>query len=812
MPKVGDAIRLVQRKCVLTTRWVWLFAVLLLTTQVQAKVIQGTVTDASTGEPLPAATVHVLGAYDGTISNTEGKYVLSLRSVPAVVEVRYIGYRSQQYNVTEDAADVHDFALEPVPIEMETLVVTAEDMGPNIMRKVIAQKQTWWDSLETFRVEAYSRFVYYKGKEDNDSSEIVAIVESLSDGFWDGKKGWREVVKDKRETKNWDYEFALPAAAGVNLYDDETKIGGHLMIGVTHPDALNHYDFVLTGRRKMDEHIIYDIDVKPKHSLKTAFNGRVAVLDSVYALVEVELTPNRAFLFPPPIREFTIALRQQFSNFGGDYYLPVGYQSDVNIEIGMIGLQFPPIKGQRVSRLTGYEVNVVLPDSLYEQDRIVVVDSARVEQDSLLARTALAVPLDDIEQEAYARIDSTMTLDKAYEPKGFLARFVKDEEEDEKNKKDGKKGRKLPFRPKPEIWFNRVDGGHLGAKISSGSSRSRAAFAGGGAYNLGLKRWSFDGKATMRWGADNKGFVSLEGFRGTDTRYRSRLYSRFKASFQQIEGFEDYFDFFWREGVRGTAGYRFGRPRKMGVRLSGGVNVEQHMSVEKATDWHLSGDIDVQRPNPEIDPGNLRSVFLRADIEGENSGLVFIFRQRRIILEVEHSRSGFGSDFDFTQFRVLLDWRIKTLFKRRLLPNVLDVRVVGSVFAGTLPRQRFEILDAGLLDGFSTFGAFRTLVDRPYEGEKVLGMFWEHNFRTVPFELIGWRWAAERNIGLIVHGGHGRTWFGDRTLLDYAPQYIDGFHHELGVSINGLFDWFRLDFTKRLDASGFFVSVGFVQF
>ncbi len=803
-----------MKKQTMTMRWVWLFAVLLLTAQVQAKVIQGTVTDASTGEPLPAATVHVLGAYDGTISNTEGKYVLSLRSLPAVVEVRYIGYRSQQYNVTDSAADVHDFALEPVPIELETLVVTAEDMGPNIMRKVIAQKQTWWDSLETFRVEAYSRFVYYKGKGDDDSPEIVAIVESLSDGFWDEKKGWREVVKDKRETKNWDYEFALPAAAGVNLYDDETKIGGHLMIGVTHPDALNHYDFVLTGRRKMDEHVIYDIDVKPKHSLKTAFEGRVAVLDSVYALVEVELTPNRAFLFPPPIREFTIALRQQFSDFGGDYWLPVGYQSDMNIEIGMIGLQFPPIKRQRVSRLTGYEVNVALPDSLYEQDRIVVVDSARVEQDSLLAQTGLAVPLDDIEQEAYARIDSTMTLDKAYEPKGFLARFVKDDEEDKKkkNEKDGKKRRKLPFRPKPEIWFNRVDGGHLGAKISAGSSRSRAAFAGGGAYNLGLKQWSFDGKATVRWGESNRGLVSIEGFRGTDTRYRSRLYSRYKASFQQIEGFEDYFDFFWREGVRGTVGYRFGRPRKAGVRLSGGGNVAQHRSVEKTTDWHLSGDIDVQRPNPEIDPGNLRSVFLRADIEGENSELVFIFKQRRIILEVEHSRSGFGSDFDFTQFRVLLDWRIKTLFKRRLLPNVLDVRVVGSAFVGTLPRQRFEILDAGLLDGLSTFGAFRTLVNRPYEGEKILGVFWEHNFRTVPFELIGWRWAAERNIGLIVHGGHGRTWFGDRTLLDYAPQYPNGFHHELGVSINGLFDWFRLDFTKRLDASGFFVSVGFVQF
>ena len=433
----------------MTMRWV--FAVLLLAAQVQAKVIQGTVTDASTGESLPAATVHVLGAYDGTISNTEGKYVLDLRSLPAVVEVRYIGYRSQQYHVTEGADDVHDFALEPVPIEMETLVVTGEE-GRNIMRKVIAQKQTWWDSLETFRVEAYSRFVYYRGKADNDSSEVVAIVESLSDGFWDEKKGWREVVKDKRETENLDLDFAVPAAAGVNLYDDETELIGHLMIGVTHPDALNHYDFVLTGRRKMDDRIIYDIDVKPKHSLKTAFEGRVAVLDSVYALVEVELTPNRAFLFPPPIRELTITMRQQFSNFGGDYYLPVGYQSDVNAEIGMIGLQFPPIKRQRVSRLTGYEVNVALPDSLYEQDRMVVVDSVRVEQDSLLAQTALAVPLEDIEQEAYARIDSTMTLDKAYQPTGFLARFIKDDEEDEKKKirrRMARRGASCHFRPNP---------------------------------------------------------------------------------------------------------------------------------------------------------------------------------------------------------------------------------------------------------------------------------------------------------------------------------------------------------------------------
>ena len=115
--------------------------------------------------------------------------------------------------------------------------------------------------------------------------------------------------------------------------------------------------------------------------------------------------------------------------------MPVGWQSEDKIGIGIIGLQFPPIEVRRISRLTGYEVNVALPDSLYEQQRDVVVDSARVEQDSLLARTALAVPLDEIEQEAYTRIDSTMTLYEAYKPKGFLVRFIEDDESNSEKKR-----------------------------------------------------------------------------------------------------------------------------------------------------------------------------------------------------------------------------------------------------------------------------------------------------------------------------------------------------------------------------------------
>ena len=775
-------------------RMVWLFGVLLIAGQAQAKVIRGVVSDSTTGEPLPAATVWVVGSYDGTITNSEGEYVLETINLPAVVEVRYIGYLSQRHDVDDTADDIQDFALTPVPIELDEIVVTAGETGRSIMRKVIAQKQNWWNVLRTFRVEAYSRFVW------RNPSGIVAVAESLSDAYWDRERGWREVIKDKRVTENLDFGMELPAARSLNLYQDNIEIDGHSLLGVTHPAALDHYDFVIQKRRRIDDRVVYDIDVKPKNGLKTAFEGRVAVLDSVFALLEANLAPNQAFLFPPPIREFSVTLCQQFGNFGGRFWFPVGMQQELNVEIGIPGLQFPRFSGRRISRLTGYEVNVELPDSLFERRRKVVVDSMRVERDSLLSRTALAIPLLEIEYEAYARIDSTMTFTKAFKPEGPLARFIKfDEEEkgagDGESKGSDNRRRGFPFTPRPELWFNRVDGWHLGSEIKSHTKRTGLMF--GGAYNFGSRKWSFRGKATARWGADQRTFASIAGFDGTDVRYRSRLYGRLRMSGRQILGSADYFDYFRRRGGRLTAGYDLRRRRALDLRFVAGMHIERHSSVEKNTDWRLRGNTDLQRPNPTIDPGRLHSVSLVVDAGDPDKRPAFLSGRRRIALGVEHSRPAFGSDFTFTQVRMTLDWRFRTLFKRRLLSNVLDVRVVGSSFLGTLPRQRFDILDTMLIE-LAAFGAFRTWVDRPYEGEKTLGVFWEHNFRTVPFELIGWRWMVERNIGLIVHGAHGRTWFGDRTLagLDYKPQYLDRFHHETGVSINGLWDLFRVNLTR----------------
>lgn len=772
------------------------------------KSFYGIVKDSVTGENLPAANIQIEGTLKGVIASREGKYSIGVDRLPATLIVRYIGYESAKIVITEASSSEQNIFLKPAPIEMEALVVMGEDPGMRIMRNVIAKKKSWHAKIQNFRADTYMR-----SSIENDSG-IVMISEVLAETYWDRIKGLRTVVKSKRHTKNINPKdnVIVGDEEMVNLYDDDILIQESRFIGPTHPDALDYYDFKITGRRYRDDQLVYDISVQTKSKLQPTFVGQISVLDADSVMIEAELRPNDYVIFPTPIQEWKVFYKQQFSNFGRAYWLPIDMRMEGKIKVGMVGLQFPHIKYTHIAGLNNYQINVDLPDTLYRSERTYILDSASLKKENQFDSTSILIPFSDREDSAYRNIKRGDSFSKAFKPTGALARMVKMEDEFNDSVIIAEK-KKNVFKTflgglSPQVWYNRVDGGRLGVKYSYELSESFSANILGG-YTTHLEQWFYGGGAKWNWGPRHRGFVEVNYYLGTQERYPSDNYAVLVAGVPALFGYRDYFDFFKNKKLDVSAGYEF---RKIDLSVKLGWSNETQSSLSKTTDFDILGRKNDQRPNPAVDDGTMRSVHIEA-VYGDDFVPLGFVGQKRAEIKIEHSnRDLLASDFGFTSYRAAVDWRFNTFFSRRFLPNVLDVRWIGGTYTGHLPIQRLAAID-GSLQFFTPFGAFKTLRGKPYEGEKYTALFWEHNFRTIPFELIGLRWVAQKSIGIIVHGASGRTWIskGRLTAMGYTPGYTDHFHHEVGVSLSGLFGFFRLDAAERLDKKGFYAGVSFAR-
>ncbi|MEN6453444.1 MAG: TonB-dependent receptor [Prolixibacteraceae bacterium] len=94
--------------------------VLSLTATAQNRTITGTVSDES-GEALPGVTVAVKNTTNGTITNIDGEYTISLRNEAKVLVFSYIGMRSEE--VTIGNSTVINLTMHPDVVGVEEVVV-----------------------------------------------------------------------------------------------------------------------------------------------------------------------------------------------------------------------------------------------------------------------------------------------------------------------------------------------------------------------------------------------------------------------------------------------------------------------------------------------------------------------------------------------------------------------------------------------------------------------------------------------------------------------------------------------------------------
>ena len=95
--------------------------------QAQTGNVTGSVVAATTGQPLNGAQVSILGTTQGSLSNTNGRFLITNVTAGTIsLRVNYVGYGSQTQEVTVTSGGTvsADFRLEISAVNLDEIVVT----------------------------------------------------------------------------------------------------------------------------------------------------------------------------------------------------------------------------------------------------------------------------------------------------------------------------------------------------------------------------------------------------------------------------------------------------------------------------------------------------------------------------------------------------------------------------------------------------------------------------------------------------------------------------------------------------------------
>lgn len=102
-----------------------LLLTLLISAEAIAGVIKGTVRDKETKEPLMGATVQIEGTGNGAITDMDGNYKCAVKNGTHVIEVKYIGYKTEKRTLKVEGEVTADFELGTDEQTLDVVTVTA---------------------------------------------------------------------------------------------------------------------------------------------------------------------------------------------------------------------------------------------------------------------------------------------------------------------------------------------------------------------------------------------------------------------------------------------------------------------------------------------------------------------------------------------------------------------------------------------------------------------------------------------------------------------------------------------------------------
>lgn len=309
------------------------FLILILTCSqlLSQTIIEGKVTDAENGDPIPFASVFFKGTTIGIPTDFDGLYRIEGDAPTDTLVVSYIGYETKYKLYTKGISQVIDFQMNPEATSLTDFVITAgkqENPAFEVMRRVIDNKKIndkrelsgyEYDSYNKIEIDIDNISAKLRQKKFMqkisavlDSIEIIAgedgkpilpifISESLSTYYYRSNPRLSKEAVSKTKITGLGIEDGSMISQIIgssfqqyNFYQNRMNIVDKEFASPLSDGWRILYDFELEDSVMIGDDFCYLLDFKPKNDQELAFVGKMWITKEEYALKQIDATVQRS--------------------------------------------------------------------------------------------------------------------------------------------------------------------------------------------------------------------------------------------------------------------------------------------------------------------------------------------------------------------------------------------------------------------------------------------------------------------------------------------------------------------------------------
>lgn len=532
-----------KRTAIMFFVWVSLWVLPWLSYSQENQKISGKVLD-EFGSGLPFTTIYVENTTNGSTSNVDGEFTITLSAGQTRLVFQYVGYQKKIIVVSNHPSS------EPLMVQMQVesfnlkeFVISAnqEDPAYRVIREAIKKRKEYQNEINAYQCDAYLKGLQAITKKPDKilgfaitiDSGIVYLSESVSKlSFQRPSKIREEMISSKVSGNNNAFSYNIASDVLFNPYQNlfvyET-ISERGFISPIATNALLFYDYELIGTSVDDNLLINKIKVIPKRDNDPVFSGTIYIIEDQWRMHSVDLLLTKANqiefidsikvkqVYAPVNEHVWTLLSQRFEfnlnafGFTGFGYF-VGAYSNYQVEPNYIllaekrGINIP--EDQRVTLFSNSK-------KVFTNEILAINDQANKRDSSYWARVR-PVPLTKVEKEDYIKGDSLNILHESKPYKDSIDRIT--------NKlsianlllsgyvySNSFKQKYLRFQSIPQaIQYNTVEGPVIDLRVSYSRRDSR-----------GINHQIIP---TLRYGIGNKSFTAhLTGFFHSDLKSFERF-------------------------------------------------------------------------------------------------------------------------------------------------------------------------------------------------------------------------------------------------------------------------------------------------